>query len=463
MGSSQHGPSSVRLEHPGPEPRFRVSLEGLRASLWFWPACTSLAAVVLTLLLLRVRPGDHVGWAHWIWPTGVDAASSLLQTVATSVMTAATVTFSLTVVALQLASQQFSPRLLREFARDARTQLVLAVLLGTFLVSITGLHGMHPDRPVPVLVVGLVYVLAIASGVVLLFFIGHIARSLRVDTMMLNAHQGCLAVLRETYPESETGEVQDFPDPGGGTCVPAGRSGIVQAVHAKPLVQMLQRHGLTMRLEVQPGDHVTIGTPVAWVFSDDAGPQDSETLGAVRQSLAEVLEIGYERTPEQDAALGLRQLTDIAVKAISPSINDPITAAHALGYCADLLVDISHRRLGPEGERDSDGVLRLVTQGRDYRYFMDLVCGPVRRFGHSEPIVLTAVQRLLRDCAANAVNDMQRGEIRRQSSLVLENTAHGLAEADEQEIRDMARRVEEALAGDLASAFADRAGETHSV
>ena len=459
MAQSVHGSAALPDPH-GPEPRFRVTRDGLRASLWFWPSCASLAALLLALLLMPVRPGDGAAWARWIWPSGVDAASSLLQTVATSVMTAATVTFSLTVVALQLASQQFSPRLLREFARDVRTQGVLAVLLGTFLVSITGLHGMDADRPVPVLVVGLVYVLGIASGIVLLLFIGHIARSLRVDTMMRNAHQGCLAVLQETYPPSETGEVQHFPEPAGGTLVPAGRSGMVQAVAARPLMEMLQRHGLSMRVMVQPGDHVTLGSPVARVWMDDGG---EVPLAVVRKCLADALEVGYERTPEQDAALGLRQLTDIAVKAISPSINDPITAAHATGYCADLLVDLQRRRLGPEAHQDAFGVQRLVTEGRDYRYFLDLVCGPVRRFARSEPIVLTAVLRLLRDCAATAVNDTQREEIRRQNSLVLDSMGSGLVVADEEEIRDMARRVEEALIGDLTAAFSDRAGETRSV
>ncbi len=455
-----HGSTIARPDPHGPEPRFRLSREGLRASLWFWPSIASLAALLLTLLLMRVRPGEDAAWARWIWPSGVEAASSLLQTVATSVMTAATVTFSLTVVALQLASQQFSPRLLREFARDVRTQTVLGVLLGTFLVSITGLHGMDTARPVPVLVVGLVYVLGIASGIVLLLFIGHIARSLRVDTMMRNAHQGCLSVLRETYPPSETGEVRDFPDPVSGILVPVGRSGIVQAVEWKPLMAVLEQHRLGIRVLVQPGDHVTLGSPVARVWADDGG---AVPVAAVRKALAEALEIGYERTPEQDAALGLRQLTDIAVKAISPSINDPITAAHAMGYCADLLVDLQTRRLGPEGHLDAQGVLRLVTMGRDYRYFLDLVCGPVRRFADSEPIVLTAVLRLLRDCAATAVNDVQREEIRRQNSLVLETMGSDLVGADAEEIRDMARRVEEALAGDLAAAFIDRAGDTRSV
>ena len=455
-----HGSTSAARHPHEPQPRFRVTREGLRASLWFWPSCASLAAVLLTLLLMQVRPGDDVAWAQWIWPTGVDAASSLLQTVATSVMTAATVTFSLTVVALQLASQQFSPRLLREFARDALTQTVLGVLLGTFLVSITGLHGMDANRPVPVLVVGLVYALGIASGIVLLLFIGHIARSLRVDTMMRTAHQDCLAVLRDTYPASETGEVQEFDQPAGGTLVPGGRSGIIQRIDRQPLMKVLKDRRLAMRIMVQPGDHVTVGSPVARVWADDGG---AVPLSAVQKSLAEALDIGYERTPEQDAALGLRQLTDIAVKAISPSINDPITAAHATGYCADLLVDLQRRRLGPEAHRDENGVLRLVTTGRDYRYFLDLVCGPIRRFAHSEPIVLTAVLRLLRDCAATAVNESQREEIRRQNALVLETPHDRMVAADGEEIGDMGRRVEEALRGNLEAAFADRAGETRSV
>ena len=457
-------PSTVRSsagdDGTNRRPRLRINGESLRASLWFWPVCACLGAVALTLALLPVRPDAGTGWADFLWPAGVEAASSLLQAVATSVMTAATVTFSLTVVALQLASQQFSPRLLREFARDPLTQTVLAILLATFAVSITGLRGMDPELPVPVLVVAMVYVLGIGCGAVLLLFIGHITRSLRVDTMMLSVHQVCLTALRETYPAREDGGAQEVSAPAGGTPVMARRSGIVQALYRQPLMKVLEEHGLVLALEVQPGDHITAGTPLGRAWHDGGGSVQTSVL---QRCLAQALEIGYERAPEQDAALGLRQLTDIAVKATSPSINDPITAAHALGYCADLLVDIQGRRLGPEGHYDSAGVLRLVTSGRDYRYFLDLVCGPVRRFADSEPIVLTAVLRLLRDCAANAVNEEQRTELRRQADLVLETMGDGLVDADEEEIRDMARRVEAALTGDVQAAFADRAGETRSV
>lgn len=445
--------------------RLRIDREALRASVWFWPTCASLAALAVTLLLLPVRPGQEVAWARWIWPSGMEAASTLLQAVATSVMTAVTVTFSLTVVALQLASQQFSPRLLREFARDKRTQLVLAVLLSTFVVSITGLRGMDPETPVPVLVVGLVYLMGIACGMVLLLFIGHITRSLRVDTMMVTAHGRCLQVLEETYPNTREGEIdaEDLALPEGGAPVTAPRSGLVKAVDQRPLVDVLERLRLVLLLEVQPGDHITAGTPIGRLWADDGAVPSPAAARAVEEHLAVAVEVGYERTPEQDVSLGLRQLADIAVKALSPSINDPATAVNALGFCADLLVRIQSRRLGPELHHGSDGTLRLATAGRDHRYFLELVCGASRRFASRDPLVLGALLRLLRDCAVHAADDGQRKEIRRQVGLVLDSMEPGLIAADGEYVRDLARRVELALAGDAATAYSDRAGETRSV
>lgn len=175
------------------------------------------------------------------------------------------------------------------------------------------------------------------------------------------------------------------------------------------------------------------------------------------------VEMGFERTLEHDAALGLRQLTDIAVKAISPGINDPITAAHAIGYCTDLIARLQGRKLGPQQPLDDDGVPRLVTPDRDHRYYLDLVCAPIRRYGAGEPLVLTALLRMLRACAATARDDSQRTEIARQAALILETMDPGLIDSDAEEIHDFARRVDLALAGNLDDAFRDRAGETRSV
>jgi uncharacterized membrane protein len=162
----------------------RTSAEDVRAALWFWPAVVAVLSSLLTIGLLQVRPDPEGAAARLLFPGSTDAASTVLQVVATSVMTAMSLAFSLTVVALQLASQQFSPRLLREFARDRQIQAVLAVLVSAFVVSLTGLRGIDPEQRLPVLVPALSLLLGLASAVALLAFLGHLVRALRVDTMM---------------------------------------------------------------------------------------------------------------------------------------------------------------------------------------------------------------------------------------------------------------------------------------
>ncbi len=436
----------------------------MRATLWFWPAVAAASSLLLTMLLLHVRPAPGETWARWAWPSGTESATALLQAVAGSIMTATTLIFSLTVVALQLASQQFSPRLLREFARDRVTQVVLAVLVSTFVVAVTGLRGMDPDDPLPVLVPVLVLLLGIVSAGALLAFVGHIVKSLRVDTMMVSVRQEALATIEATYPEHDDRSKEpdaDQPAGPGGVLLLSSRSGFVKAVHPHVLVRAAQQHGVLIRLGVRPGDHVAVGSPVAEVGPCD-GPGRVDRTG-LTEAVEAALEVGFERTLEQDAALGLRQLTDIAVKAISPGINDPITAAHAVGYCADLLVRLQGRKLGPQQHDDEDGVARAITPDRDHRYYLDLVCAPVRRYGRSEPLVLTALLRMLRDCAANAREDEQRHEIRHQAALVLETMDPDMVDYDARAVTDLAHRVELALAGDLGGAYRDRAGETRSV
>jgi uncharacterized membrane protein len=441
----------------------RALFEHLRATLWFSPAVTAVLALFVTLALLTVRPEPASGLAELAFPGDAQAARAMLQVVATAVMTATSLTFSLTVLALQLASQQFSPRLLREFARDRLIQASLAVLVSTFVVALTGLRGLDPERPLPVLVLSLAQILGVVSALALLAFVGHVVRSLRVDTMMARAHQQTLATIDETYPElPDDGKAPDpgLPGPKGGTLVPAARSGFVRAVAGERLAEIAQRHGVFLRLGVRPGDMLVQGAPLASAWrTDGSGPVPVHALVA---EVLEAVETGYERTTEQDAALGLRQLTDIAVKAISPSINDPVTATHAVAYCADVLVRLQGRHLGPQQHVDADGVVRVVTSDRDTRYYLDLVCAPVRRFGRSEPLVLTSLLRMLRDCAVSAHNDDQRHEIVRQVDLVVAEMDDGLLDDDAESVRDVARRVRQALGGDVDAAYRDRAGETRS-
>ena len=442
----------------------RLSSENIRASLWFWPSVAAVGSLLVTLALLVVRPDPGTWWATWAWPGNSDSASALLQVVATAIMTATTLTFSLTVVALQLASQQFSPRLLREFARDRFTQFVLALLVSTFVVALTGLRGVHPARPLPVLVIALALLMGLASAGALLGFVGYIVRGLRVDTMMVAVHEEAAEIISTTYPphgDASRAPREGLPGPDGGTLVSAQRSGFVRTMAPEALVAAASRHGLFVRIGLRPGDHVVTGAPIASAWREDGGRVESAEV--LVEPLTKAIGLGFERTNEEDPALGLRQLTDIAVKAISPGINDPVTAGHAIGYCSDLLTRLQGRHLGPREYQDEDGVPRVVTPDRDLRYYFDLVCAPVRRFGRSEPLVLSALLRMLRDCATIARDDEQRSEISRQLTLILDDVGDELLPYDVDTIRDLAHRVELALAGDVDEAYRDRAGETRSI
>ena len=432
------------------------SAESSRTPLWLWPTVTAAVAAVAAVLLGRVRPTD--GWLTSVWPGDVDSASTLLQIVATAVVTVATLTFSLTVVALQLASQQFSPRLLREVTRDPVWKAVLAVLGGTFVFTVITVRELHADRPVPVLSTGLVLVLGIASLGAGLAFITHITRVLRVDTMMLRVHDETVRAIEEFYPEygdpAPRSPAELHLDEAAGRMVTATGSGFVRVLTRDRLVQAAREHDAVVRLQVRPGDHVVQRAPIATVWGGGPALED-----AVRSAVV----LDYERTLDQDAAFGLRQLEDIAVKAVSPAINDPVTAATAIGHMADLLVRLTGRRLGDTLRADDDGVGRVVVPDRDLRYHLELCSGQVRRFGAAEPTVLSALLRMFRDVAVACRDDDQRAEVARAARLVLQELPEGVGAEDAERVTDLHRRVGLALAGDVAGAYADRAGDTRSI
>ncbi len=444
----------------GPRRRRRWSTEQVRAAMWFWPLVAAAAALPVTLVLLPVRPTPDSALAEWAFAGDLSAASSLLQTVATVAMTVASLTFSLTVVALQLASQQFSPRLLRSFARDWVAQATLGLLAATVVVALTTMRGLDPERPLPVLALLLTLVLGLSNAPVLVLFVANVVRRLRVDTMMASVHHDTRSNLEASYAPYGEGPPypeDDLPGPAGGVLVPAARSGFVRTVDPSAVADAARRHGVFLLLGVRPGDSVVDGSPVATVFGDGV------EVAALSRDLAEAVAFGFERTEEQDVGFGLRQLVDIAVKAISPAINDPTTAAESLSYCGDLLVRLTGRRLGPQVVRDEDGRPRAVLPDRDLRFYLDLVCGQVRRFGRDEPTVLTALLRVLRDTATAARDEDQRAEVAAQVRLVLADLSDRLLAEDAAAVHDLARRVELALQGDVAAAYRDRAGETRTI
>ncbi len=388
-----------------------------RGSLWFLPAIAAVSALLLGIVLSHV-PVTATSWLAF--QGTADDARALLITIAGTMVTVIALLLGLAVVALQLASTQFSPRLLRNFLRDRPNQIVLSVFVGTFVYSAAGLFdvGISGGQRVgqfPRLAVTVAIALMFVSLAMLVFFADHLAHSLQIDHIMRTVEQNTLAVVR-TLPAGRPAP----PIPAGATAVPARDSGYVQYVDLDRLPALAQRHGLTVSLRPRVGEHVARGTALAWVWAastpGSATPGSAATpglpadadAGSLSRSLHALVRIGFERTLEQDPSLGMRQLVDAACKALSPAVNDPYTAIQAIHHLSVIYTELAERRAGTIVLDDPAGRVCAVVPARSVGEHLDVGMGLIRRYGASEPTVVHALLAALTAVLAAAGD---RGEV----------------------------------------------------
>ena len=438
--------------------RLRNLFERVQSSLWFLPTVAVVGAIAGAVALTRVTvPGKSV-LEGVVFSGGADGARGMLQAIASSVITVTSLVFTMTVVTLQLASSQFSPRLLRSFLRDRGNQVVLSLFLATFAYSLTVLRTIRAAEDgtsgfIPQVAVTGAFVLTMASVAALVYFIHHITQEIRVDTMMRDVEHQTQRTIRHVYPDAvDAGEpLEAAPTPPRDAAwLPAPTSGFIQDVAVDTLAQVAVAHGVVLRLHAAVGHPVTKGAPGLWLWRDDGTAPPPDVTDDVAAVARRSVQIGHERTEQRDVGFGLRQLVDIAAKALSPGVNDPTTAVHAITHLAALLGELSRRQLDALVRRDGAGVVRVAVQRPTFAGYLDSACGQIRRYGASEPAVVIALLEMLDGVAASASHDAVRDAIRDQAVLVV-----AAAERETQEPRDLAAvraaatAVERALDGDL--------------
>jgi uncharacterized membrane protein len=444
--------------------RWRASQEALRTQVWPLPAVAILVAVALGIGLPELDqrivgelPG---GWATYLFSGGPDAARAVLGAVAGSLITVTSLTFSLTIVTLQLASSQYSPRLLRTFAGDRVVHGTLAVLLGTFTYTLTVMRTVRTERSerpafVPQLSVTVAYVLALASVIAVVLFLAHLARQIRVESILRDVHDSSAETMRAVLPDAPpTGRTEPpVPPAGPAIAVCAAKSGFFTFVDTARLLKAAVRADAVVHVDRQLGDSLIAGTPVARAWPGNGRDFADGTRAALTDEVAKSLHTGFERTPAQDVGFGFRQLVDVAVKALSPGINDPTTAVHALSHSSSLLCAVVHRYLGPQLLTDDSGRVRVVLARPDLATLLDLVVSQVRRYGAAEPAVLARLLMLLREVAWVTRDPDHHaaiaGQLVRVGSTV---AAQRFDDAERAALARLALLVERALAGEWSQA-----------
>ena len=321
----------------------------MQSSFWFLPAVMVLDAVVLATLLITV---DATVDLHVVerWPllfgAGASGARGLLTAVASSMVTVAGVVFSITIVALSLTSSQYTSRVLRNFMRDRSNQIVLGMFVGIFaycLVVLRVIRGGDEGAFVPSLAVLVGLILAFVGIGYLIFFIHYISKSIQASSIIATAAQETLAAVDHLFSQ-ELGEeaeedadgylVKSFAEQAW-SAVPARKTGYIESIDADALLHLARKYQTIVRMEHGIGEFVVEGTPLISV-AKRGGLDDATT-----DELNGVYVIGRQRVVEQDAAFGIRQIVDIAMKALSPGVNDT--------YDRGDLRGLSDRDPGPVG------------------------------------------------------------------------------------------------------------------
>lgn len=346
--------------------------QGLNASFWFVPALMCVAAVALSFLLIGVDTWLGVGEVSdygLLYSFGPEGARAILQVIASSMITVASLIFSITMLSLQLASSQFGPRILDNFMRDRSNQIVLGTFVATFLyclVVLRSVRGPMDSSFVPYLTVAFAVFLAAVGVAVLIYFIHHIATSIRIETLLAHlAADGCAAVDR-LFPEQlghgprrQEAEPAAFrlPDDFDARCrsITADVSGYVQNVGTDALMEIATTHDLVLRLETPPGHFVTEGACMIMAYPRDR--VSDEIAGRLRG----VLVVGRDRTVTQDLQFAIRRIVELAQRSLSPGVNDPTTALYCIDRLGEVFDRLASRDTPSPARYDGGGAVRVVT------------------------------------------------------------------------------------------------------
>jgi uncharacterized membrane protein len=415
-------PSQVFALRPVAASGYRLAWTRERLADSFWPVPTVLL-VAGALMAAGTVYAPSLGIKS-VLPSGphVDSgeAATVLGIIASATLTFLAVVFTLTLVALQLASSQASPRVIRTFIRSGVTKLAFGVLLATFAYSVaflvlSGGHGHEPESR------GLVIAVILVT-ISLLVFVGYVASTLRllqVAWVVADVASRTRASIRVHYPPAGAYQLSRPPKLDGPEQRIVLRSrgqGIVQAVDHERLVRLARRQDCVLRLLVRIGEYVPAGGDVFIAYGGSP---------AYRQIMAG-LKLGRNRTLYQDPAYGIRQLVDIAIQALSPAINQPTTAIQVIDRLEDIIrrIAVSPRLSGCYA--DASGCVRLIEPVLSWHDSLDLAFTEITVYGVSSPQV---VRRLLAayDVIESGIKPSMRSSVQVRRDGLLRRSA-GLAE-----------------------------------
>jgi uncharacterized membrane protein len=416
--------------------------ESLRTNLWVVPTALSGLTVLLfaaTLTVDRAAAAGSVALPSWVDSGSPDAARQILTAIAAAIITVVGVVFSITIVALTLASTQFGPRMLRNFVRSFGIQFTLGVFVATFLYSVLALIAVSQQGGrvfVPHLSITVDFVLVLADLGVLIYFIHHVATSIQLNQVIagiaadlirgidveaaIDAHDRRRAISHVGPSEADVSAWLDEH----GARVLAVKSGFLQVIDRDLLIGEARLAGAVVRLLYQPRHFIVEGRELALVWPPEAAP-------AIQRTLERAHFVGPYRTRSQDMVLAIDQLVEIAIRALSPAVNDTFTALACIDWLSAGLARLAAVWRPGYVHRDPTGHIRLIEAELQYRRLVDRAFDKVRQAGRGMPAVAIRQLEALNRIMEFAREEHQRCALMRQADMLLRSSEEAIPEPND--------------------------------
>ncbi|MBW4515868.1 MAG: DUF2254 domain-containing protein [Timaviella obliquedivisa GSE-PSE-MK23-08B] len=413
--------------------------DSLHSSFWFVPTLMVVLSIAFSFVTIAVDQRletnviEKLGWAYSLGPNG---SRAILSAIASSMMSVATTAFSITIVALQLASSQFGPRLLRNFMQDTGNQVVLGTFISTFVYSLMVLrtiNGVEENEFVPHLSVTCGIGLAIASIGVLIYFIHHSASSIQVDQVIKKVGQELDEAIDRLFPEkigrSVSKQRQDMTlanIPANfdkiARPIKAATSGYIQAIDDEQLMKIATENNVLLRLQHRPGHFIIQGHELTRVFPDE------KVNKQLTDQINDAFILGSQRTAQQDIEFSIDQLVEIAVRALSPGINDPFTAIRCIDQLNAALCHFAQQEIPSPYRHDDHDQLRIIAEPIAFADVTDAAFNQIRQYGQSSVAVTMRLLEAIATIASCTHRTTDRTTLLRHAKMIERGSQEGISE-----------------------------------
>jgi len=417
----------------------------LRTNFWLIPLLFLLSAVGLAYLNyyldMSIIPRDYTFYPTFFYYANPDNIRTFLGVCATSILGVAGVTFSITIASLTLASQQYGPRLLRNFMQDRFNQTVLGIFIATFLYSVSVLQftsSMEVEGVRPIISMTTLMVLMVADLLALVFFIHHIAMSIQADAIINSVNAELRSCIVSFFPD-ELDDTSTLPRAAtqqlspeltiNNRIVSAQQSGYLQVIDYDALMALAIEHNIVIQCLVKSGGFIMHGSPLAEYFSDKV-----DEIAGLDELIRNAFITGKTQTPVQDPEFAIRQLVEVAVRALSPGINDPYTAISCIDKLGDNIAFLIHRHFPASQRFDEEGHLRLQLKHVDFEGVVDVSFNQIRQHGKSDTAVMIRLLETLLSLSLQVRNEEQSKVIMTQSDSI--NSVSIMTQESEKDRKD---------------------------